>query len=119
MESVLKLDLALNVDDISYISHDTAAIMVELAARNGLKDGSVGPPECYLGANIKFTQASFGLECWAMSSDLYVQEAVKVVEQFRESDGGKPMTPLPRLNDQPKLDSSPLLEPELILDTNS
>ena len=54
--------------------------MVELAARKGLKDGSVGPPECYLGANIKFTQASFGLECWAMSSDLYLQEAVKVVE---------------------------------------
>ena len=29
------------------------------------------------------------------------------------------MTPLPRLDDQPELDNSPLLEPELILDTNS
>ena len=63
VESVLKLDLALNVDDILCISHDTAAIMDELDARYGLKDGSVGLPERYLGANTKFTQASFGLEC--------------------------------------------------------
>ena len=109
--------LLVYVDDILCISHDTKSIMDELAAQYRLKEGSVGPPERYLGADTKFTQAKSGLECWAMSSDSYVREAVKVVEQFFEEDGKKwkkPMTPFPRLNYQPELDSSPLLEPELI-----
>ena len=91
--------------------------MDELAARYRLKEGSVGPPERYLGADTKITQASSGLECWAMSSDSYVREAVKVVEQFQECDGKKwkkPTTPFPRLNYQPELNDSPLFEPEMI-----
>jgi len=58
----------MHVDDSLCISHDMAAIMDEMAARYLLKDGSVGPPERYLGADTKITQASSGLECWAMSS---------------------------------------------------
>ena len=75
--------------------------MDELAARYCLKNGSVGPPERYLGADTKITQAISGLDCWAMSSDLYVREAVKVVEQFHDSDGKKwkkPMMLFSRLN---------------------
>ena len=64
--------LLVYVDDILCISHDTAAMMDELAAQYCLKDDSVGPPERYLGADTKITQAISGLECWAMSSDLYV-----------------------------------------------
>ena len=63
-------------------------------------------------------QASSDLECWVMSLDSYVPEAIKVFEQFHESDGRKlkmPMTLFPRLNYQLELDDSPLLEPELIL----
>ena len=109
--------LLVYVDDILCISHDTVAMMDELAARYCLKNGSVGPPERYLGADTKITQATSGLECWAMSSDSYVREAVKVVEQFHDSDGKKwkkPMMLFPRLNYQLELDDSSLLEPELI-----
>ena len=109
--------LLVYVDDILCVSHKTAAIMDELAARYRLKEGSVGPPERYLGADTKITQASSGLECWAMSSDSYVREAVKVVEQFQECDGKKwkkPTTPFPRLNYQPELNDFPLFEPDMI-----
>ena len=79
--------LLVYVDDILCLSHDMKAIMDELASRYCLKCGSVSPPERYLGADTKITKANSGLECWAMSSDSYGQEAVKVVEQFYESDG--------------------------------
>ena len=52
-----------------------------------------------------------------MSSDSYVREDVKVVEQFQECDGKKwkkPTTPFPRLNYQPGLNDFPLFEPEMI-----
>ena len=109
--------LLVYVDDILCISHNTKAIMDELAALYRLKEGSVGPPERYLGADTKKTQANSGLECWAMSSDSYVKEAVKIVEGFIEADGmkwKKPKTPFPKTNYRPELDESPLLEPEMI-----
>ena len=77
--------LLVYVDDSLCIAHEMAAIMDELATRYRLKDGSVGPPEFHLGADTKITQASSGLEFWAMSSDSYVREAVEIVEQFSSS----------------------------------
>ena len=74
--------LLVYVDDILCISHDTKAILDEMAALYCLKEGSVGPPERYLGADTKKMQANSGLECWAMSSDSYVKEAVKIVGGF-------------------------------------
>ena len=109
--------LLVYVDDILCISHNTKAIMDQMAELYRLKEGNVGPPERYLGADTKITQATSGLECWAMSSDSYVREAVNVVEKFIEADGGKwkkPKTLFPKTNYQPELDESPLLEPELI-----
>ena len=105
------------VDDILCISHNTKTIMDEMASLYRLKEGSVGPPERYLGADTKITQANSGLECWAMSSDSYVKEAVKIVDVFIEANGikwKKPKTPFPRTNYRPELDESPLLNPELI-----
>ena len=43
-----------------------------------LKADSIGPPSRYLGADIGIQDSDAGVECWAMSSDLYVRNALQV-----------------------------------------
>jgi hypothetical protein len=45
-----------------------------------LKDGTVQEPETYLGADVRRHELSNGQKAWAISSDTYVQRAVKEVE---------------------------------------
>lgn len=52
------------VDDILCVSHATAPIMKDLDRLYRLKEGSVGPPTRYLGADIGIIANEFGKECW-------------------------------------------------------
>ena len=54
------------VDDILAISHDTAPIMDDFSKLYRLKPDSVGPPDCYLRADIGEQYTGAGVECWAV-----------------------------------------------------
>ena len=73
------------VDDVLVISHDPKNVMQHLESKYTLKEGSVKEPDTYLGAEVKkhFIEHSEDptKPRWAMSSDLYVQQAVKEVER--------------------------------------
>ena len=100
------------VDDILCISHATAPIMKDLATWYQLKEGSIGSPTRYLGANIGTMENLDGKDCWAMSSDSYHQNAVKIVQEFMDGEGVKmrnPKAPFHRLDYHPELDDTPLL----------
>ncbi len=104
------------VDDALAVSHDPKAIMDHLATKYTLKEGSVGPPTEYLGAQISSFKVpdAYGSEktCWSMSSDKYVKQAVADVERTLEGKGQHlntrirvPIDPKYR----PEVDVSPLL----------
>ena len=106
------------VDDILAISSDTAPIMEEFSKLYRLKPESVGPPNRYLGADIGVQHSTAGVECWAMSSDSYVQNALKVVEGYLAAEQSalrnKASCPFSSSDYKPELDATPLLEPEMI-----
>ena len=82
-------------------------------ALNRLKENSVGPLKRYLGADKKICHMKYGIQCWTMSPDSYVREAISNVEVFMEHDGKKKrkaMSPFPNTNHNPELDTSPLLD---------
>ena len=47
-----------------------------------LKPSSIGDPDIYLGAKLKYTRAENGVWCWTLSPSKYVQEARKNCETF-------------------------------------
>lgn len=102
------------VDDILYVGHDPEKMMGTLGQIYKLKEGSVGPPTRYLGANIKLYTLPDGSEAWSMSARDYVKTVVKNVEQVLGNVGEKLKsgikTPLPT-NYKPELDVTHLLEP--------
>ena len=100
-------------DGILCLSENTKPIMEEIGALCCLKENSVGPPERYLGADTKILQMKSGVQCWIMSPDSYVREAISNVELLMEQDGNRkrrPMTPFPNMNYKPELDTSQLLD---------
>ena len=58
--------------------------MDDIGALYRLKENSVGPPKRYLEADTKFLQMKSGIECWTMSTDSYVCEAIANVEIILE-----------------------------------
>jgi hypothetical protein len=68
--------LLVYVDDCLVVSHDPGAVMKKLGEYYELKEGSVKPPEIYLGANIEKVQLKNGQTVWCMSSNSYVKAAV-------------------------------------------
>ena len=106
------------VDDILAISCDTAPIMDEFSKLYRLKPDSVGPPSRYLGADIGVQDSEAGVECWAMSSDSYVRNAVRIVEGYLSAEDSKlrykASCPFSSADYKPELDATPLLEPEMI-----
>eukprot|EP00957_Ditylum_brightwellii_P121896 9295825-Ditylum_brightwellii.AAC.1 len=71
------------------ISHDTIPITSQSAGSFRLKEDSLGPPSCYLGATINVYTDRDGVECWATYSDEYVKIAVAEVERYLEKEGCK------------------------------
>jgi hypothetical protein len=82
-----------------------------------MKEGSIGPPDVYLGAKLSKVKLQNEVEAWAMSPSKYVQEAATNCEEYLELefDGRKleckVSTPFKSLY-RPELDTSPKLGPE-------
>lgn len=77
--------VAVYVDDILVVAENPKQTMDCLAKLYRLKEGSVGKPSQYLGAQImehRFPEEPQFL-AWAMSSARYVKEAVCLVDQER------------------------------------
>ena len=75
--------LLVYVDDVLTCSHAPQAIMDDLAMTCNLKEGSVGEPTIYLGAEIKKYQVKSGKEHYSMSSTQYTNNTVKTVYQLQ------------------------------------
>ena len=83
-----------------------------------LKEGSIGPPTRYLGADIGTIANSFGKECWAMSSESYIRNAVRIVDGYMEEakvEHIKAKCPFHDNKYKPELDEIPLLGLKMIL----
>jgi hypothetical protein len=75
------------VDDILVISHDPRAIIDALSKSVTFKQGSVGPPKSYLGADVfqitihDATLDTPAKQVWAMSATEYVRRAIEEVSR--------------------------------------
>lgn len=74
------------VDDILCISHKAKEVLTELGQFYKVKDGSLKPPDRYLGANVEKFQKPDGTECWATSPRDYVKNAVATIKALLDSD---------------------------------
>ena len=106
------------VDDILHISHDTNPTMFALSKLYRLKEESMGPPTRYLGANIKWDQLPDGTQCWQMSGNDYVTNAVKNLEETLANENerlraGGEKRPFPEKY-KPELDVSELLDDRMV-----
>ena len=74
------------IDDLLCISGDPKSFMDKLGWVYNLKD-SVKPPERYLGTNVDTYINANGQEFWSLSSNDYIQNAVKLVKGMLEKEG--------------------------------
>jgi hypothetical protein len=79
--------LFIYVDDILALSHKAKDAIKEITAFYKAKDGSIKPPEIYLGANVSKMQLPDGQEVWTTSPKAYVKNALTVVEWLLQEDG--------------------------------
>jgi hypothetical protein len=68
------------VDDILALSHKAQDAIMEITAFLKAKDGSIKPPEIYLGANVEKIQLPDGREVWSTSPQTYVKNSILVIE---------------------------------------
>jgi hypothetical protein len=105
------------VDNIMVLSHEPKQTMDAIASLYRLEEGGVGEPEIYLGANISKHQLPDGCECWSMTGQDYVKNAVKNVKTTLEKEGmklwSKANRPMPS-GYQPEVDVSDELTPDLV-----
>jgi hypothetical protein len=104
-------------DDIMVISHSPRPILDKLNTYFLLKPDSIGQPNLYLGASIlPFTVKGDELRPkWAISSELYVKEAVRLVKAWVEKRGLMLKSKAPGVmpyNYTPELDGSAELDDE-------
>ena len=104
------------VDDILHLSHNTKPTIDALGKLYVLRADACGEPKRYLGANVGKYQLQDGREVWSMSSNDYVKNAVKNLEDTLASENtklrGKANRPLPS-DYRPEIDVSPLLSDTL------
>jgi hypothetical protein len=107
------------VDDILCISHNPREFMNRLGKIYELR-GTVSEPSIYLGANVMKHQLPNGSSCWAMSSEMYVKNAIANVKELLHEDGRelrttkkRGQTPLPT-SYKPELDQTNELLPAMI-----
>jgi len=114
------------VDDILHLSHQPNVVMDAIGKIYRIKEGSLGPPTRYLGADVRRFQMVDSTEYWAMTSETYVINAVKNLEETLDVDNGKDKKglgyyvtakaserPLP-MSYRPELDVSDLLNDEMV-----
>jgi hypothetical protein len=106
------------VDDILALNHRAKDAIEEITLFFKAKEGSVKPPEIYLGANISRVQLPDGREVWATSPKTYVMNSLLVVERLLSKDGegyalrSKIKNPFPT-GYKPDIDVTDELSPEL------
>jgi hypothetical protein len=81
--------LLVYVDDILLASHDPRTTLKAIGEVYDIKEGSLGPPDTYLGAQIYKHQLPDGTSAWGMTSEKYVKNAVATVEDLLKNDGGE------------------------------
>jgi hypothetical protein len=112
--------LLVYVDDILHITHhktlDQNETMQEIGRIYQLKEGSMGEPSMYLGANVGCVLDGDGNKMWYLSATDYIDGALKTVTADVPSDTklkGKADRPL-NISYHAKLDATLHLDPELI-----
>lgn len=103
-------------DDVIAISENPRQILAEMNKHFLLKEDSIGPPTRYLGANIsQFHFPGDKSPKWAIGSQDYIKEAVRVVKSWLDHRGmflkTKVSGVLPS-GYRPELESSDLLGPD-------
>ena len=116
--------LIVYVDDLLSIDIKPNDAIRHIGEMFRIKDGSVGFPNMYLGANIRKWQAQNAageaVNCVAMGPNSYVKEAVRVVEErmkeFKLAFASRRYhkTPFTSSSYRPELDSSDFCEPSMI-----
>ena len=74
-------------DDILALSHKATEVITKITSFYKAKEGSIKPPDIYLGTNIDKIQMPDGREVWGSSSRDYVKNAITTVDQLFEEDG--------------------------------
>ena len=97
------------VDDVICVSEAPELTMKGFMEQVKLKNDFVGPPESFIGAQLAFKCIN-GVDCWTMTSQSYLKEAIKNVERSIKDKGlpplqSKALTPLSSKH-KPKLDIS-------------
>jgi Reverse transcriptase (RNA-dependent DNA polymerase) len=104
------------VDDVLHLSHDPNPTMQAIGKAYRIKEGSLGEPKRYLGADVLKRQLADGREVWSLSARTYVNNAVKTLEAILEKEDiklkAKPKRPTP-LGYRPEVDTSEALDAEL------
>lgn len=100
-------------DDVLAMSENPEAILQEMNRHFLLKPDSIGPPTRYLGATIsEYFVPGDNRPKWAIGSEEYVKEAVRVIKSWLEKRGmflkSKASGVLPS-GYRPELEASPLL----------
>lgn len=78
--------LLVYVDDIMVVSHDPDSTIKRIGKIYEIKEGSAGPPDQYLGAQIYEHPLTDGQTAWAMTSSKYVENAINTVTQLLRKD---------------------------------
>ena len=79
--------LLIYVDDVISVDVNARNHIDELGTIFKIKEGSAGPPKVYLGANIQKVPSRTNGECWGMSCEQYVIDAVKHVKERLAQEG--------------------------------
>ena len=82
--------LLVYVDDVLIISHNPNVHLEAIQAQYELNPASIGPPNRYLGADVKRVTRPgdpTGREYWAFSANTYVKNAVRNVKLLLQADG--------------------------------
>ena len=109
--------ICIYVDDILIASNNSKLYMETLGTFVELKSGSVKVPDSYLGTDVKlYKSPDDGRQFWALSSNSYLKEALRIVKDVMERSGvrvrGKGVHPYSSLSYRPELDVTPFCNPD-------
>ena len=65
------------VDDVLVVHPDAMTTLMKIDKYFKLKPSSIGDPDIYLDAKLKYTRTLNGMWCWTLSPSKYVQESCK------------------------------------------
>jgi hypothetical protein len=70
------------IDDILALSHEAMKVIGDISQFYRAKEGSIKPPDIYLGSNFDRIQLSDGHEVWCTSPRDYVKNGISVIERL-------------------------------------